>query len=61
MKRRGLCACILAGLGVKKGRFSSMADWSIALSLSDFCLREERKDLVYPGEVRIDFLLLKET
>lgn len=38
-----------------------MADWSIALSLSDFCLREERKDLVYPGEVRIDFLLLKET
>lgn len=38
-----------------------MAGWSIALSLSDVCLREERKDLVYLGEIRIDFLFIKET
>lgn len=44
-----------------KNRSSSVADCSIALSLSDICLREERKDLVYLGEVRINFLLLKET
>ena len=36
-------------------------DRSITLSLSDVCLREERKDQIYLGEVRMDFLLTKET
>lgn len=46
---------------MKNSRSSFVADWSIALSLSDVHSREERKDLVYLGEVRIDFLLIKET
>jgi len=43
---------------VKSRWSSSAADWSMAFPLSDVCLREERKDLVYLGEVRIDFLLV---
>lgn len=35
-----------------------MAGWSIALSLSDVCSREKRKELVCLGEVRIDFLVI---
>lgn len=38
-------------------------DWSITLSPSDVCLREERSDLswIYLEEMRMDFLLIKGT